>query len=108
MKACVRAQRVSIARDVYFSPATDEGCIVLNLERGSVLSLNGTGALLFSKLAEKSCGLARGEFVEILQREFADVETARIEKAVDDLLARLEQTGTIQTEQNGAASRRRD
>jgi Transglutaminase-like superfamily/Coenzyme PQQ synthesis protein D (PqqD) len=108
MKAGVRAPRVSVARDVYFSPATDEGCIVLNLERGSVLSLNSTGALLFSKLAETRCGLTRGEFVEIVKSEFADVETTRIEKAVDDLLARLEQTGTIKTEQKVAASRRRD
>ena len=109
MKAGVSAlSRVSVARDVYFSPATHEGCIVLQLARGTVLSLNDTGALMFSKLAEASCGLTRDELVESLEREFAQVETTRIEKAVDDLLARLEQTGTIQTEQHVAASRRRD
>jgi hypothetical protein len=106
MKASVSTPRVSVARDVYFSPATQEGCIVLNLERGSVLSLNGTGALLFSKLAEARGGLTRAEFIEILRREFGGVERTQIDKAVDDLLARLEQTGTIQTEQNVAAMRR--
>jgi hypothetical protein len=109
MKAGVSAlSRVSVARDVYFSPATDEGCIVLNLERGSVLSLNRTGALMFAKLAEARRGLTRDEFVEILKREFVAVDTTRIETAVDDLLARLEQTGTIQTEKNVTAIRRRD
>ena len=102
------ADRVSIARDVYFSPATEQGCIVLNVERGSVLSLNNTGALMFAKLAEARDGLTREEFVEIGGREFEDVDVSRIEKAVDDLLARLKQTGTIQTEENVAAIRRRD
>jgi hypothetical protein len=92
---------------VYFSPATEQGCIVLNVERGSVLSLNHTGAFMFAKLAQAVSGLTRDEFVEIVKRRFEDVETSRLEKTVDDLLARLEQTGTVQTEQNIAAVRRR-
>lgn len=95
-------RRVSIARDVYFSPATEQGCIVLNLERGSVLSLNQIAGFLFSKLAQARYGLRRDEFVEIVTREFAEVEPMRIRKGVDDLLVRLEQTGTIQAEQNVA------
>jgi len=100
--------RVSVASDVYFSPATDQGCIVLNVECGSVLSLNSTGALMFAKLAEAKDGLTRAEFVETLSREFVDVEINRIGNAVDDLLARLIQTGTIRTQQKAAAFRRRD
>src|SRR5690242_10925337 len=102
------ADRVSVASDVYFSPATDQGCIVLNVERGSVLSLNHTGAFMFAKLAEARDGLTQEEFVEIVKREFEDVDTIRIEKAIDDLFARLKQTGTIQTEQNVTAIRRRN
>ena len=82
MKASVSTPRVSVARDVYFSPATQEGCIVLNLERGSVLSLNGTGALLFSKLAEARGGLTRAEFIEILRREFGGVVAVPVRFAV--------------------------
>ena len=101
-------RRVSIARDVYFSPATDQGCIVLNLERGNVLSFNEVAAFLFSTLAQAKHGLRRDEFVEIVAREFGEIEMIRIEKAVDDLLLRLDQTRTIQTEQNVATVRRHD
>lgn len=100
-------RRVSIARDVYFSPATDQGCIVLNLERSSVLSLNQIAAFMFSKLAQAANGLTRDEFVGVIKREFEEVEVMRIGKGVDDLLARLEQTGTIQTEENVSAAVRR-
>jgi len=100
------ADRVSVASDVYFSPATDQGCIVLNVERGSVLSLNETGAFMFAELAQARDGLTRDELVEIVKHDFEDVETIRIEQGVDDLFARLKQTGTIQTEEQAAISRR--
>lgn len=87
--------RFSIAPSVYFSPSTKEGCIVLNVERGTVLSLNDIGTLMFGRLAAQVEGLTRDELVESIQREFSDVEPARVEKAVDDLLLRLEKTGTI-------------
>jgi Transglutaminase-like superfamily/Coenzyme PQQ synthesis protein D (PqqD) len=91
----IRPARFSIASSVYFSPATKEGCIVLNLERGTVLSLNDMGTLMFSKLAERQEGLTRAELVEAMRSEFSDVEPSRIEKAVDDLLSQLEKTGTL-------------
>jgi len=100
------ADRVSVASDVYFSPATDQGCIVLNVERGSVLSLNETGAFMFAELAQARDGLTRDELVEIVKHDFEDVETIRIEQGVDDLFARLKQTGTIQTEEQAAIRRR--
>jgi len=93
-------ERISVAPDVYFSPATENGCIVLNLERGSVLSLNPTGAFMFSQLAQATEGLTRAELIEMVRRKFAGVETTRIANAVDDLFARLNETGTIRTEQN--------
>ena len=86
--------RFSIASSVYFSPRTKEGCIVLNVERGTVLSLNETSTFIFSKLAEHEEGLTRDELVSTVQREFEDVEPARVEKAVDNLLSQLEKTGT--------------
>jgi hypothetical protein len=93
--------RFSIAPSVYFSPGTKEGCIVLNVERGTVLSLNDTGTLIFSQLAAHAEGLTRDELVETIQREFDDVEESRIEKAVADLLLRLEQTGTVNSRRDG-------
>ncbi len=87
--------RFSIGPGVYFSPGTKEGCIVLNVERGTVLSLNDTSTLIFSRLAADAHGLTRDELVETVQREFTHVEPARIEKAVDDVLMRLEKMGTV-------------
>ena len=89
--------RFSIAPSVYFSPSTKEGCIVLNVERGTVLSLNDTGTLMFARLAAHTEGLTRDELVASVQREFNDIEPARVEKAVDDLLGRLEKTGTVRS-----------
>ena len=89
------ATRFCIASGVYFSPATKEGCIVLNLERGTVLSLNNTSTLIFSQLAAQEEGLTRAEVVEIVSREFADVDRSRVAAAVEDLLLRLEKTGTV-------------
>ena len=90
-----RPARFRIAPSVYFSPRTKEGCIVLNVERGTVLSLNDTGTLIFSQLADHEAGLTRDELVETVAREFKDVEPVRVEKAIDDLLLRLEKTGTV-------------
>ena len=89
--------RFSIAASVYFSPATTEGCIVLNLERGTVLSLNETSTWIFSQLAAHQEGLTRAELIETTQREFQNVEQWRVEKAVNELLLRLEKAGTIST-----------
>lgn len=99
------AGRVSLAAEVYFSPLTDQGCIVLNLERGSVLSLNRSGASMFVKLAQAGDGLTRAELVESVKREFENVDVCQIEKAVDELLARLKQTGTIRIEEHVAGVR---
>jgi hypothetical protein len=89
------AARFTIASGVYFSPATKEGCIVLNVDRGTVLSLNDTGTWIFSQLAGHEEGLTRDEIVDVVGREFADVELSRVEKVVDNLLLRLEKTGTV-------------
>ena len=93
--------RFSIAPSVYFSPSTKEGCIVLNVERGTVLSLNDTGTLIFSRLAKHAAGMTRAELVEIVQREFDDVAPSQVEKAVDDLLLRLEKAGTVSSHGDG-------
>ena len=92
--------RFTIASGVYFSPATKEGCIVLNVERGTVLSLNDTGTWILSQLAEHKEGLTRDELVAFVGREFEEVELSRVEKVVDDLLLRLEKTGTVSSHED--------
>jgi len=96
------ATRLSIANGVYFSPASEDGCIVLNLERGTILSLNGTGAVIFSRLAESKTGLTHDELVASVVGEFENVELSRVEGAVESLLARLEKAGALRTEQTTA------
>jgi hypothetical protein len=106
--AATLSSRFVISRDVFFSPLTEHGCIVLNLERGTVLSLNDTGALMFSKIAAAADGLSRAELLETVSREFVGVEPVRVLAAVDDLLAQLERKGTIQNDERIAQMRRRD
>ena len=103
--------RFSIAPSVYFSPATKEGCIVLNVERGTVVSLNDTGTFIFSRLAEHEKGMTRDELVDTVGCAFNEVALSRIEKVVDDLLSQLEKTGTVSSQggdhANSSSLRRR-
>jgi hypothetical protein len=92
--------QLHIASGVCFSPATEDGCIVLNVEEGTILSLNDTGALMFAKLAARERGLTRDEFVEVVGRDFRDVEHSRIETAVDNLLRKLDEKKALQTQQS--------
>jgi hypothetical protein len=85
----------SIAREICFSPATDDGCIILNIARDSILSLNNTGAFIFAKLAASKTGVTRAQLVEDVASEFHDVELHVIEAAVDNLLVQLDEKGVL-------------
>jgi Transglutaminase-like superfamily/Coenzyme PQQ synthesis protein D (PqqD) len=93
--------RLSIASGVCFSPATEDGCIVLNVEEGTILSLNDTGALMFAKLAARETGLTRDEFVEAVSCEFEDVDRSRIESAIDNLFRQLDEKRILQRQRPG-------
>ena len=94
MKATARTNgnstKFRLAPEVCYSATTEDGCIVLNIDHGTLLSLNQTGALMFSKLAQSDAGLTRDEFLNAIIPEFEDVSVSRLEAAVDDLLAQLE------------------
>lgn len=94
MKAAVRtngnSMKFRLAPEVCFSATTEDGCIVLNIDHGTLLSLNQTGAVMFAKLAQSEAGLTRDEFLKAVLPEFEDVSVSRLEAAVDDLLAQLE------------------
>jgi hypothetical protein len=79
----------SIAREICFSPATEDGCIILNIARDSILSLNNTGAFMFAKLANCKAGMTRSQLVDSIASEFDDVEPRILESAVDNLLSQL-------------------
>jgi hypothetical protein len=93
--------RFKLAPAVCFSPCTDDGCVVLNIEEGKILSLNDVGALMFSRLAASNTGLTRDEFVNMVGRDFNYVEHSRIESAVDNLLRQLDEKKALQTQQSG-------
>ena len=92
------SRKFNIASGICFSPATDDGCIVLNVEQNTILSLNDTGARMFAKLAAKDTGLTRDEFVDAISYEFQDIQRSRIELAIDSLLTQLEAKRLLQKE----------
>jgi hypothetical protein len=90
--------RYSVAQDICFSPANEDGCIILNVARDSVLSLNGTGALIFANLAANASGLTHAELVAAVQCEFIEESSVRIEAAVANLLHQLQGKGVVREE----------
>ena len=88
-------KRFCVAGEVCFSPASDDGCIILDVRQDSILSLNSTGAFMFAKLAASEKGMTRTELFESVSDEFADVPRARLEAAVDSLLNQLTERNII-------------
>jgi hypothetical protein len=90
-------KRFCVAAEVCFSPATDDGCVILDVRQDSILSLNSTGAFMFAKLAASEKGITRAELLELIADEFADVPRARLEAAVDSLLNQLIERDIVNT-----------
>lgn len=90
-------KRFCVAGEVCFSPATDDGCIILDVRQDSILSLNNTGAFMFAKLAATEKGMTRGELLESIAEEFADVPRPRLEAAIDRLLDQLTERNIVHT-----------
>ncbi len=89
---------LQLAPGICFSPITKEGCIVLNVERGTVLSLNDTGALMFRKFLDG--GLTRSEFLNAVSSDFDCKDPTRLESTVDSLLHQLVNKGVLQNRQS--------
>lgn len=98
----INTSRLQIAPGVCYSPATADGCIVLNVERGTILSLNDTGAWMFAKLT-RQVAVTRDEFLDLVRPDFHDVEEVRIETVVDSLLHQLINKGVLRTQQGNAS-----
>ena len=93
-----------VAPGICYSPATEDGCIILDLNRDSILSLNSTGALIFSKLAASERGMTQRELVDAALHEFDDVEPARIESAVERVLSQLMEKDVVGSNTRGVRS----
>ena len=96
--------RYSVAQEICFSPANEDGCIILNVASDSVLSLNSTGALIFAKLTASERGLTRAELVAAVQDEFTEESPARIEAAVGKLLYELKDHHVLRSETHDSSS----
>ena len=68
---------LQLAPGICFSPVNKDGCVVLNIERGTVLSLNDTGALMFAKFVDRC--LTRNEFLDAVSSDFNCKDPARLE-----------------------------
>jgi Transglutaminase-like superfamily/Coenzyme PQQ synthesis protein D (PqqD) len=90
-------KRFCVAGEVCFSPATDDGCIILDVRQDSILSLNSTGAFMFAKLAASENGMTRAELLVSIAEEFGDVPQTRLEAAVDRLVNQLIERSIIHT-----------
>jgi hypothetical protein len=93
---------LQLAPGICFSPITKDGCIVLNLERGTVLSLNDTGALMFAKFLN-AC-LTRSEFLDVVSSDFNCKDPARLKSTVDSLLDQLVNKGVLQNRPSNAGT----
>lgn len=90
--------RYSVAQEICFSPANEDGCIILNVARDSVLSLNSTGALIFAKLSACERGLTQADLVAAVGSQFVEEPPTRIEAAVAKLLHELKGQGVVREE----------
>lgn len=71
---------------------------MLNVERGTVLSLNDTGALMFGKFLNRR--LTRSEFLDAVSSDLNCKDPARLEPTVDSLLHQLVDKGVLQNQQS--------
>ena len=90
--------RFSVAKEICFSPANEDGCIILDVLHDRIISLNNTGALIFAKLAASENGMTRKELLDTVIDEFADVTPHRIEAAIDNLLIQLDKKKVLKRE----------
>jgi Transglutaminase-like superfamily len=87
---------IRLAPNVYISPVTEDGCIILDFGRDKVLSINKTGALILHKIAASESGLSRAELISAAGVEINASVPSRIESIVDDLINKLNEKGLLQ------------
>ncbi len=89
--------KIRLAPNVYVSPVTEDGCILLDFGQDKVLSINKTGALILHKIATSDSGLSRAELVSAASTEINASVPSRIGSIVDELINKLTEKGLLQS-----------
>jgi Transglutaminase-like superfamily len=88
---------IRLAPNVYVSPVTEDGCILLDFGQDKILSINKTGALILHKIAASESGLSRAELVSAAGVELNASLPSHIASIVDDLINKLNEKGLLQS-----------
>jgi Transglutaminase-like superfamily len=93
---------IRLAQDIYVSPVTEDGCVILDFERDKVLSINKTGAVILHKIASSESGLSRADLVNAVSVESDAFTPSRSESIVDGLIDKLNEKGLLQSSATSA------
>src|SRR5262245_31156776 len=88
---------IRLAPDIYVSPVTEDGCVILDFRQDKVLSVNKTGAVILRKIASSESGLPRADLISAASAELGASATSRNESIVDDLIDKLNKKGLLQS-----------
>jgi hypothetical protein len=88
---------IRLAPDIYISPITDDGSVILDFRQDKVLSVNKTGAVILSKIASSESGLSRADLVKAVSAEINVSAPSRNESIVDDLIDKMNKKGLLQS-----------
>src|SRR5262245_15778917 len=88
---------IQLAPDIYISPVTEDGCVILDFGRDKVLSVNKTGAVILHKIASSERGVSRAELVSAASVEIGPTAPSRSESIIDDVIDKLNEKGLLQS-----------
>jgi hypothetical protein len=88
---------IRLAPDIYISPVTEDGCVILDFRQDKVLSVNKTGAVILQKIASSESGLSRADLVSAASAEINVSAPYRNESIVDNLIDKLNEKGLLQS-----------
>lgn len=93
---------IRLAPNIYISPVTDDGCVILDFGQDKVLSVNKTGAVILHKIASSESGLSRLGIVNAASDEIGFSAPSRAEAIVDNLIDKLNEKGLLQSSATSA------
>jgi hypothetical protein len=88
---------IRLAHDIYVSPVTEDGCVILDFGQDKVLSVNNTGAVILHKIASSESGLSRADLVSAVSVESDASAPSRGESIVDGLIDKLNEKGLLRS-----------
>jgi Transglutaminase-like superfamily len=88
---------IRLAPDVYISPVTEDGCVIVDFGQDKVLSVNKIGAVILHKIASSESGLSRADLVSAASVEINDSAPSHSESIVDSLIDKLNEKGLLRS-----------